>query len=157
MRPLYQGVLGAVLLTSAGAALLPLPALSQAGAASPPQSAQQRQGEAASDSHGFVSATRFGQQDGRALYGAICAGCHMPDGRGAVGAGAYPALAGNEKLEFPDYPVSIVLNGLHGMPGFANQLDDQQVAAVVNWVRTNLGNNYRNDPATPESVKTARP
>ena len=162
MRPLCRGALGAALLAAAGAALLPLPALSQAGGSSPPQSApprsaQQRQEGAAADSHGFVSATRFGQQDGRSLYASICAGCHMPDGRGAVGAGAYPALAGNQKLEFPDYPVSIVLNGLHGMPGFATQLDDRQVAAVVNWIRTNLGNNYRADPATPESVKAARP
>jgi mono/diheme cytochrome c family protein len=157
MRPIWLGACGAVLLAAAGAALLPLPALSQTGGPPPPRSAQQRQEGAASDSHGFVSATRFGQQDGRALYASICAGCHMPDGRGAVGAGAYPALARNEKLEFPDYPVSIVLNGLHGMPGFANQLDDRQVAAVVNWVRTNLGNSYRSDPATPEAVKAARP
>lgn len=126
-----------------------------------PASAQQRPGQpgegAASDSHGFVSATRFGQRDGGALYAAICAGCHMPDGRGAVGAGSYPALAGNAKLEYPAYPVTIVLNGLHGMPGFAGQLDDGQVAAVVNWVRTNLGNAYAADPATPEEVKAARP
>lgn len=124
-----------------------------------PAPAQQRPGQerAAPDSHGFVSATRFGQRDGGALYAAICAGCHMPDGRGAIGAGSYPALAGNAKLEYPAYPVTIVLNGLHGMPGFAGQLDDAQVAAVVNWVRTNLGNGYAADPATPEAVKTARP
>ncbi|HEY8614202.1 MAG TPA: cytochrome c [Roseomonas sp.] len=154
MRRQHYGALGAVILALTGAALLPAPALSQASG--PPRSAQQRQGEAASDSHGFVSATRFGQQDGGALYASICAGCHMPHGRGAVGAGAYPALAGNEKLEFAAYPISIVLNGLHGMPGFASQLDDRQVAAVVNWVRTNLGNSYTAEPATPEDVKTAR-
>ncbi|TPG52349.1 hypothetical protein EAH89_18340 [Roseomonas nepalensis] len=138
-----------------GLALAPLPALSQADA--PPRSAQQRVGEATSDSHGFVSATRFGQRDGGALYAAICAGCHMPNGRGAVGAGAYPALAGNEKLEHTAYPVGVVLHGRHGMPGFATQLDDAQVAAVVNWVRTNLGNAYAEDPATPEEVRAARP
>ena len=154
MRPRHHGVLGAALLVAAGAALPVRPGPVASG--DQPRSAQQRQGGAASDSHGFISATRFGQQDGGALYGAICAGCHMPDGRGAVGAGAYPALAGNPKLEYSAYPVSIVLGGLHGMPGFATQLDDNQVAAVVNWVRTNLGNNYTADPATPQDVKIAR-
>lgn len=151
MRAWRRGVLAA---SFVAAAVPSGPALSQDGAQ--PRSAQQRQGEAASDSHGFVSATRFGQRDGGALYAAICAGCHMPDGRGAVGAGAYPALAGNAKLERAEYPIGIVLDGYHGMPGFAAQLDDGQVAAVVNWVRTNLGNAYTADPAAPEDVKDAR-
>jgi mono/diheme cytochrome c family protein len=111
---------------------------------------------AGDNSHGFVSATRFGQRDGAALYAAICAGCHMPNGRGAVGAGMYPALAGNTKLEAAAYPVQVVVNGLRGMPGFATQLDDAQIAAVVNWVRSNLGNDYRADPARPEDVRAAR-
>ena len=42
---------------------------------------------------------RFTQRDGETLYRSICAGCHMPDGRGATGAGAYPALGRNAKLE----------------------------------------------------------
>ena len=145
------------------AALLALPAIAQQpqsqqapAAAGAPASAQQRNDGAASDSHGFVSATRFGQRDGAALYAATCAGCHMPDGRGAAGAGRYPALAGNEKLEHAAYPASVVLNGLRGMPGFANQMDDAQIAAVVNYVRTNLGNRYAADPATPADVKALR-
>ena len=150
--------LGAALL--AAAALLPsAPAASQNAAsrnAGAPQSAQQRQSGGASDSHGFVSATRFGQRDGAALYAAICAGCHMPDGRGAIGAGAYPALAGNSRLEASAYPVHVVLHGQGGMPGFATQLDDRQVAAVVDWVRGNLGNDYGADPTRPEDVLAAR-
>ena len=142
------------------AALVTLPAAAQQqqspAATSAAPGAQQRSTEAASDSHGFVSATRFGQRDGAALYGATCAGCHMPDGRGAVGAGRYPALAGNEKLENAGYPASIVLNGLRGMPGFASQMDDAQIAAVVNYVRTNLGNRYTADPAIPDDVKALR-
>lgn len=140
------------------ALLLPVsPAAPQAPArpgAAP--TAQQRQSGDASDSHGFVSATRFGQRDGGALYASICAGCHMPDGRGAVGAGAYPALAANPKLEVGAYPVHVVLNGLGGMPGFSTQLDDAQVAAVVDWVRTNLGNNYGAEPTRPADVAAAR-
>ncbi len=140
--------------------LLAWPALAQPlqapAAAGPPASAQQRSESAATDSHGFVSATRFGQRDGAALYAATCAGCHMPDGRGAVGAGRYPALAGNGKLEAAAYPTTIVLHGLRGMPGFAGQMDDAQIAAVVNYVRTSLGNRFTADPATPDDVKALR-
>lgn len=105
----------------------------------------------------FASPTRFGQRDGAALYASICQGCHMPDGRGAVGAAAYPALANNSRLEAVGYPVALVVNGQKAMPGFRNQLDDAQIAAVVNYVRTSLGNDYRDDPATPEQVRAARP
>jgi cytochrome c5 len=34
-------------------------------------------------------AYRFTETSGEALYNATCAGCHMPDGKGAVGAGHY--------------------------------------------------------------------
>jgi mono/diheme cytochrome c family protein len=103
----------------------------------------------------FTSPSRFGQQDGASLYNAICAGCHMPDGRGAEGAGRFPALAGNPKLEAAGYPLSVVQNGLRGMPGFSGMLTDAQVAAVVAYVRTHLGNNYA-DPVTPEDARAAR-
>ena len=43
--------------------------------------------------------TLLPQQGGEAIYKGICQDCHMPDARGAVGAGMYPALAGNPKLE----------------------------------------------------------
>ena len=154
MRPFLLTAAASLL---AAAALAQQPQSAQEPArAGAPASAQQRSDGAASDSHGFVSATRFGQREGSQLFAATCAGCHMPDGRGAEGAGRYPALAGNEKLENADYPVSVVLNGLRGMPGFATQMDDAQVAAVVNYVRTNLGNRYAADPATADSVKALR-
>ena len=109
----------------------------------------------APDTAWFTSPARFGQQDGQALYNAICAGCHMPDGRGAVGAGAFPALAGNTKLEAAGYPLSVVANGLRGMPPFGTQLNDAQIAAVVTYVRTHLGNAYT-EPVTAEDAKAAR-
>jgi mono/diheme cytochrome c family protein len=95
------------------------------------------------------------QQGGEALYKGICQDCHMPDGRGAEGAGHYPALAGNPKLEEPGYPLSVVTNGLKSMPAFGGALNDQQVADVVNYIRTHFGNAYKN-PVKPEDVKTAR-
>ena len=92
---------------------------------------------------------------GEAVYTGICQGCHMPDAKGAVGAGAYPALAKNENLETAAYPVAMVLKGQKAMPGLGMQLDDQQVADVVNYVRTHFGNKYR-DKVKPEDVKAAR-
>lgn len=79
----------------------------------------------------------------------------MPDGRGAVGAGMYPALARNPKLEVAGYPISVVLNGQKAMPDFGSMLSDEQVADVVNYVRTNFGNNYK-DKVTAADVHTAR-
>ena len=95
------------------------------------------------------------QQGGEALYKGICQDCHMPDGRGAEGAGHYPALAKNPKLEEPGYPLSVVMSGLKSMPAFGNALNDQQVADVVNYIRTHFGNAYKN-PVKPEDVKNAR-
>lgn len=103
----------------------------------------------------FSSNQRFVPKNGEVLYRSICQGCHMPDAKGAVGAGRFPALAGNEKLEASGYPVFVVLNGLRGMPGFGLYLDDEQVAAVVNYVRTHFGNNYR-DKVSAGDVKAAR-
>lgn len=88
---------------------------------------------------------RLPQTDGEAIYNAICAGCHMPDGEGAIGAGAYPALAGNQNLETPDYPIYLILNGQKGMPPLGSYLDDAQIAEVVNYIRHNLGNNFEGD------------
>jgi mono/diheme cytochrome c family protein len=79
----------------------------------------------------------------------------MPDAKGAVGAGAYPSLAKNENLETAAYPVSVVLKGQKAMPFFAMQLGDQQIADVVNYVRTHFGNKYR-DKVKPEDVKIMR-
>ena len=103
----------------------------------------------------FGNANRFLHRDGAALYAATCAGCHMPDGRGAVGAGAYPALAGNPRLDPAGYLVTVIARGRHGMPGFAGTMDDAQIAAVATFVRTNFGNNHP-DPVTPEEVRSVR-
>jgi mono/diheme cytochrome c family protein len=103
----------------------------------------------------FANPRHFVIRDGGVLYRSICQGCHMPDGRGAVGAGRYPALAANEKLENAGYPVFIVLHGQKGMPGFGYYLDDAQVAAVVNYVRTHFGNAYA-DTVAPDDVKAVR-
>ena len=105
---------------------------------------------------GFSSDRRLNtQRDGEKIYQAICQGCHMPQGQGAREVGFYPALAGNEQLAAAAYPISVVMNGLHGMPSFAARLDDAQVAEVVNYVRTHFGNQFT-DVAQPEDVKVFR-
>lgn len=103
----------------------------------------------------FVMPFKFSEPNGAALYKRVCAGCHMPDGKGAKGAGFYPALAGNEKLAAGGYPTYIVLHGMNGMPPVGKMMSDQQVADVVNYVRTHLGNKYK-DAVTVDEVKAAR-
>lgn len=106
-------------------------------------------------SNGFANPRRFAYEDGGDLYRAICQGCHMPDGKGAIGAGAYPALAGNANLEAAGYPVHMIVNGQKAMPSF-HYLSDAQVASVVNYIRSHFGNQFK-DAIGPTEVKEMRP
>ncbi len=98
---------------------------------------------------------RFTEQSGEALYTNVCQACHMARGEGAVGAGHYPALAKDENLRAAGYSVDVVLHGYKAMPPFARLMSDDQVAAVVNYVRTHFGNAYT-DAVTAEDVKNVR-
>jgi len=93
---------------------------------------------------------------GEQIYTHICQGCHMPDGRGATGAGRYPALAHDANLASASFPAAMVINGRGNMPAFGPLLTDAQVAGVVNYLRTHFGNAYI-DPLSPEDVKVLRP
>ncbi len=92
---------------------------------------------------------------GAQIYEHICQGCHMADGKGATGAGSYPALAGNLKLASAEFAAATVLIGRSDMPAFVMRpdlrgfdawvyfgLEDTQIADVVNHVRTHFGNHY---------------
>ena len=94
-------------------------------------------------------------QGGEAVFKNVCQGCHMANAEGAVGAGMYPALAKNAKLEVGGYPVAVIVHGQKAMPPFGGLLNDQQIADVVNYVRTHFGNNYK-DKVTTEDVKAQR-
>jgi mono/diheme cytochrome c family protein len=98
---------------------------------------------------------RFVATSGEELFANICRGCHMSDARGATGAGTYPSLAGNKNLEAGGYPVTVVVNGQRGMPAFGAMMSDDQVAAVVNYLRTHFDNNYQ-DAVTADDVRTVR-
>jgi mono/diheme cytochrome c family protein len=104
----------------------------------------------------FGNPARFVPMTGEGLYADICQGCHMPGGVGAVGAGAYPALALNPKLAAAGYPLTLVIRGRNGMPPFGDLLTDEQVAAVVNYVRSHFGNHFADD-VTAADAKAARP
>jgi mono/diheme cytochrome c family protein len=97
----------------------------------------------------------FIEADGASLFHSVCQGCHMPDAKGAVGAGHYPALAANPKLASAMYPAITVLQGRHGMPAFGGYMSDAQVAEVVNYVRSHFDNHYAN-ALTAADVKKLR-
>ncbi len=103
----------------------------------------------------FSQGWQFGQKSGKDLYDGICAGCHMPKGEGATGAGAYPALANNPRLASSGYILQNVLNGRKGMPGFGFFMSDEQAAMVATYVRTNFGNNFQ-EPVKAEEAKAIR-
>jgi len=94
--------------------------------------------KSAAMSHGW----EFSEQGGADLFRNICAACHQPDAKGAVGAGAYPSLAADKNLVSTDFVVSVLLRGLKGMPPVGGMMSDAQVADVVTYVRTHFGNAY---------------
>ncbi|BDG25329.1 c-type cytochrome [Thermus thermophilus] len=94
-------------------------------------------------------------QTGQALYGQYCASCHQANGQGLPG--TFPPLAGHvqEILAQKDgrtYLIDVILFGLQGsiqvkgqtyngqMPAWGPQLKDGEIAAILNYISTNLGN-----------------
>jgi len=88
---------------------------------------------------------------GRNIYVKQCAMCHGAEGKGQPP--MYPPLAANQSIVMasPVNSIRMVLNGgyppgtaknpqPHGMPPFAHLLNDEQVAAVVTYVRVAWGN-----------------
>jgi mono/diheme cytochrome c family protein len=100
--------------------------------------------------------------EGKQIYERICQGCHMPDAKGAIGAGKYPALSGDPALASRQFMALTLINGRRNMPAFGAKhafgfggpgasLTSAEIAAVINYVRTNFGNNFM-DAITPEEV-----
>jgi mono/diheme cytochrome c family protein len=101
------------------------------------------------------------RERGATLYLEYCSGCHRAKGRGTPGVA--PALAGNDAVVAQDAAniLKVVLVGVPqqgpyvAMPGFADQLSDQQIANIANYVRTNWGNDATPN-VTPPAVATLR-
>jgi len=109
------------------------------------------------DTAANIEAKAAQMNTGAEVYQHVCQSCHMPDGKGAQGAGAhFPAFAGNPKLADGGYPVYVVLNGFGGMPWFNGHLSDEQIANVVNYIRTSFGNHYT-DAVKPSDVAAQKP
>jgi mono/diheme cytochrome c family protein len=114
-----------------------------------------------SDNAGRAGGT-LAAADGEAVFRSICQGCHMPDARGARGAGAYPALTGNPRLASPQYMAAVILHGRRDMPAFKPapesedrflrdaKLTDAQIAGVINFIRTHFGNQYTDSISADE-------
>lgn len=88
---------------------------------------------------------------GSEVYASHCAACHGKDGRGVPG--IYPPLDGNSSVTGPDGINAIrttLLGGFapatagnpepYSMPPFAPRLEDEQIAAVVNYIRQSWSN-----------------
>ena len=98
--------------------------------------------------------------DGKKVYSATCAACHQPTGQGA--SGTYPPLAGSEIVTGDEAKlIRVVLHGLTGeievqgetfngaMPAWGPTLKDDDIAAVLTYVRSTWGNK-----AAPVSAAT---
>ncbi|HSH48941.1 MAG TPA: cbb3-type cytochrome c oxidase subunit II [Halomonas sp.] len=118
------------------------------GAGGPTQaaSAETRQSGAPEE-----SSAKQASAQGATLYANTCASCHQANGQGLPG--TFPPLAGDAVVlaEDPGMHIDTILHGAQGrtidgtkyaspMPGFADQLDDDQVAAIVNHERSSWGN-----------------
>lgn len=103
----------------------------------------------------FEDPKHFSTTSGKELYHTLCQACHTSDGQGAHGAGDYPSFAGNERLRSPYYPIDVIINGFRGMPGFGDMLSNEQIADVVDYLRTSFGNQLEAD-TTPDDVARVR-
>jgi mono/diheme cytochrome c family protein len=106
------------------------------------------------------------QQVGAAIYAGACAACHGMDGKGQPP--FMPPLAGNPVMldADPSSLINLVLNGAqpivvkgvpdaYRMPQFRIQLDDDEIAQVLSFVRGAWGNDAGG--VKPEKVKDLRP
>ncbi|MCE4226023.1 c-type cytochrome [Methylobacterium sp. C25] len=84
---------------------------------------------------------------GGATYLTFCSSCHQPDGKGIPG--AVPALAGNTAVQQagPETVLRVVYGGLPAQNGYApmvaigQEMTEQQVKDVTDYVRNSWGNN----------------
>jgi mono/diheme cytochrome c family protein/glucose/arabinose dehydrogenase len=94
---------------------------------------------------------------GREIYKNVCQACHQADGRGQDKVA--PTLIGAVLTLAPaEIPARILLNGKEGaiglMPPIGSRLSDEQIAAVLTYVRREWG--QAAEPVDADTVKTVR-
>lgn len=106
------------------------------------------------------------QMSGAAVYNSKCSSCHQANGQGMPG--AFPPLVESPYvIDDPAIPVRIVLRGMQGpveikgatyngmMPAWADLLTDEEIAAVVSYIRGELEGNSA-EPVDTEFVAKQR-
>lgn len=93
---------------------------------------------------------------GRTIFSELCAACHGTEGQGVANIGG--TLAGSALVSGdPSVTTRILLHGKEGTIGLMppmTSLDDQQLAAVITYIRGSFGNIA--DPVSVVSVKEYR-
>lgn len=110
-------------------------------------------------------AAPIGAELGAQVYGDRCVVCHQANGKGIPN--IFPPLAGDPVVtaDDPTEHIKVVLHGRQGntiagvvyaaqMPGWASELSDDEVAAVINHERTSWGND--SPTVTPADVAALR-
>lgn len=87
--------------------------------------------------------------EGAQLYEGACASCHQPDGKGTADQ-FYPSLSHNSAVGDvrADNLIMAIVDGVHrdtndykvSMPAFGTQMNNEQIAAVSNYVLQHFGN-----------------
>lgn len=110
----------------------------------------------------FVQGKQIYEKEG------YCITCHQADGKG-LGASGFPPLAGTKwTIGNEERLIKIVLNGMLGplevngvqypgqapMTPFKGLLEDQEIAAVLTYIRNAFGN--KASPVQPEKIKRVR-
>jgi mono/diheme cytochrome c family protein len=85
-------------------------------------------------------------EEGEQLYIVNCSRCHQLEGEGTAD---FPALAGNPVVTLHNSApmIDVVLHGRGGMPAFRGVLEDEEVVAVLTYIRNSWGNSA---PPVPE-------
>jgi mono/diheme cytochrome c family protein/glucose/arabinose dehydrogenase len=107
---------------------------------------------------------------GKAIFNreGFCNTCHQPDGKGLPASGFPPLTANSWVLGSQERLIKLVLKGLYGplevqgkkysgqvaMTPFGGMLKDEEIAAVITYVRNSFGN--KASPISPARVKQVR-
>jgi len=87
---------------------------------------------------------------GSKVYSRSCAACHQQDGEGIPG--AFPPLADNAFVQSqPSEVIRTIYNGRGGMPSFSGDLSNEELAAVISYIRNTWGNEA--EPTEPDDVR----